>query len=77
MCLTKEFDGVFMPPFRRQEQNFGIQIEHEDMILNTSVVSVTWLPEESIISVRSSYIYYDSVDEMNADADSLRSMGWK
>ena len=76
VVLRKTFDGIILPPFRHQEMNFSIQIEHEEGAIDTEVQSVVWLPEENLISIRTPYVYYDSIKEMYEKENILRGKGW-
>ena len=77
ISLSKEFEGYVWPRLRHEKLNFVIAIQHDEGILNTEAQSVVWFPEDSVIVISCANITYDSVDEMEAEAEILRARGWE
>ena len=73
VVLHKTVDGAVLAPFRHQELNFIIEIGDS---IETEIQSVTWVVEDALLVIRTSYVTYELIDEMHQEAESLRLRGW-
>lgn len=77
VSLSKEFDGYVWPRLRHEKLNFVIAVYHDKGTLTAEAQAVVWYPEDSVIVISCANITYDSVDEMEAEAEILRARGWE